>query len=472
MVAGFLFALLPTTLRAVDLSFPDGTNYLYPLDSWSFNDTNNWTSDNGYTPVSFTNLNSAIFGDYTSLVLNTNTPAWVQYNVIENDGTTNLTIDVGSVAFWFAPAWAGTNEGGTGPGQWGRLIEVGGYTPDASFGWWSLYVDDVGANLYFTVQPGDSSTTTYLTAPIAWTTNYWHFITLTYSTTNTVLYLDGVLATNGPGISNWPDLSVLAGGFYIGSDSNGVIQAQGMFDDLYTYNVPLDSDTVYQMYLLFFPDYFLNPGNDMMMANIISAPSSPSYTPIYDVITGQGNLLWVTNAATCVSGTGAYNIWITNAVATRVGSGTNATMNMTFTIEGGADNVPYDVFANSVLGIGTNTWAWMGQGYHWNTYTLTNLPNATCFLILGTPQDSSGFGLTDAYELLVLQVNPDGSQTNSYSVPYAWYAQHGLNQQSAMQDPDWDGLLNYQEYLYGTDPQVSEGSAIWVSTPNGTSSIP
>ena len=40
--------------------------------------------------------------------------------------------------FWFAPYWAGTNEGGTGPGQWSRLIEVGSYTPDASYGWWSL----------------------------------------------------------------------------------------------------------------------------------------------------------------------------------------------------------------------------------------------------------------------------------------------------------------------------------------------
>jgi len=29
----------------------------------------------------------------------------------------------------------------------------------------------------------------------------------------------------------------------------------------------------------------------------------------------------------------------------------------------------------------------------------------------------------------------------------------------ATQDPDQDGLLNYQEYLYGTNPNVSEGFA-------------
>jgi hypothetical protein len=165
-------------------SYPSYT----PLDSWSFNDTTNWTSDNGYKPLSFTNITTALFGNDSSLILNTNLPAWLQYNVIEDDGTTNLTVDVGSVAFWFAPAWAGTNNGGTGPGQWGRLIEVGGYTADASFGWWSLYVDDVGANLYFTVQPGDSTTTTYLAAPISWASNYWHCIALTYSATNTALF--------------------------------------------------------------------------------------------------------------------------------------------------------------------------------------------------------------------------------------------------------------------------------------------
>ena len=76
-------------------------------------------------------------------------------------------------------------------------------------------------------------------------------------------------------------------------------------------------------------------------------------------------------------------------------------MAMTFTIQGGSNGVPYDVFANSVLSFGSNgiPWAWMGQGYHGNTYTLTNLPNTACFLILGTPQDTDGDGLTDAYEL-------------------------------------------------------------------------
>ena len=109
-------------------------------------------------------------------------PAWLQYNVVENDGTTNLTVDQGSVLFWFAPNWSGTNEGGTGPGAAGRLIEVGAYTEDASYGWWSLYTDPDGVNLYFSAQGSDGSQTNYLSAPIDWTTNRWHLIALTYST--------------------------------------------------------------------------------------------------------------------------------------------------------------------------------------------------------------------------------------------------------------------------------------------------
>jgi hypothetical protein len=187
-------------------------------------------------------------------------------------------------------------------------------------------------------------------------------------------------------------------------------------------------------------------------------------------------LSWVANASSCVDGSSAYDVWITNVSATISGTGSN-NMSLTFTIEGGEPNVPYDVFANSVLHFGTNgiPWAWMGQGYQCNTYTLTNLPSTDCFIILGTPQDSSGSGLTDAYEWLVLQISPYGPQSDSYGVPYAWYAQHGLTTLTnglATADPDLDGILNYQEYLYGTNPQVSEGFAIWVSTPNGTSSIP
>jgi hypothetical protein len=213
------------------------------------------------------------------------------------------------------------------------------------------------------------------------------------------------------------------------------------------------------------------------MDGLSSATSNPSYTPTYEAISGPGNLLWLSNLDDCAEAN-VYDVWITNVTASIVQSGTNVSMNMAFTIEGGESGVPYDVFANSVLHGGTNgiPWAWMGQGYPCNRYMLTNLPATDCFLVVGTPYTSNpGVGLTDAYELLVLQISPNGPQSDSYGVPYAWYAQHGLASLTdglATSDPDQDGILNYQEYLYGTNPQVSEGFGIWVSTPNGTSGVP
>lgn len=474
VVAGFSFVLLPAA-HAISLAPGDGgsgsTPTYTPLNSWSFLDHTNWTSDLGYAPVSFTNLAHSVLGNGRSLVVNHTNPAWLQYRVYENDGKTNLTVDRGTVTFWFAPSWSSTNQGGTGPGEWGRLVEAGNYTPDSSFGWWSIYVDAEGNNLYFSAQTNDlsSNVVTYLSAPIAWTTNYFHFIAMTYSATNTALYLDGVLATNGPPITNYPGSNVLAKGFYIGGDSNGVLQAQGLFNNVDTYSVPVDAGTIQQTFNYNYPWYLMSPWNSAMF-KLVSASSSPSFGPNYNAITGAGDLQWVTNAPVCIYGSNAYNVWLTNITATPT---TNGTMSVTFTIQGGLDNLFYDVFATGALQspITNSIWAWLGQGYHGTIYTL-NITSLNAFLILGTPHDTDGDGLTDAYESLVSHTDPDQAQSDAYGVPYAWYLQNGLSPQSALQDPDQDGLLNYQEYYYGTRPQVSEGFAVWVGAPNGTTVIP
>jgi hypothetical protein len=423
VVAGFLLCIASSWAQFLPpgggkFSLPD------PLNTWSFTDTNNWTSDADYAPVSFTNITSMQFGDGTSLSLDTNVLAWLQYNVFENDGTTNLTVDTGSLTFWFSPDWAGTNDstGGSGPQNWGRLIEVGGFTSDSSYGWWSLYTDPAGVNIYFSAQTNDSSGNLYtISMPVNFTTNYWHFIALTYSSTNVSLYLDGQLATNDPtGLSVWPGADVLAGGFYVGSDSNGIYQAQGEFDDISTYNVVLDSNQVQRAYSYSQFNYFLNPWNwEYMQAAIVSAPSNPSSSQsYYNAITGQGSLQQV-GSTTAINST---NIWITNVVAT-------SSTSLKFTIQGGSNNVPYDVFANSVLSFGTNgvPWAWMGQGYHGNTYTLSNLPPTACFLILGFPTDTDGDGLTDAYENLVSKTRPDVPDTDGDGLSDSWEVLLGLN---------------------------------------------
>ena len=430
-----------------------GTNSgpsVVPIQSWSFYDHTNWTDNAGHPPVSFGNLNYSFLGLGNSLVVDTNVPAWLQYNVRESNGTTNLTVNSGTVTFWFASSsWSSTNAGGIGPGQWSQLIDVGEWSTNAAYGYWGLSIDPDGQNLWFVSQDGAGNTYT-LSAPASWTTNYFHFVALTYSSTNVSIYLDGELATNDPGgLSIWPGSEVLSNGVFFGSDTNGQMEAQGMFDTVQTYNYPLSADDVQSIFNQIFIWYEMDPYNTAMM-NIRSATNSQTtYTPYNDVITGPGNLVTGTNVAACIDGTNLWNVWLTNVVAKAAGNGN---MTISFTIEGSSNSVPsvpFDVFANSVLSFGPNgvAWAWEGQGFRCINYTLT-VSSSTCFLILGTPQDSDGDGLTDAYEMLVSKSSTTNYSTDGTGMADGWevlyFGQTGVNPNG---DPDGDGLTTYQEWL-------------------------
>jgi hypothetical protein len=164
---------------------------------------------------------------------------------------------------------------------------------------------------------------------------------------------------------------------------------------------------------------------------------------------------------------------MTNAWA---GFETNGTMTVTFDVVGGTNGLIYDVFGTTNLA--GNQWFWLTNSPTCNTVVLPGQNPVLNFYILGTPQDSDGDGLTDAYERLVSHTDPNVFNivsSDGYGTPDAWYLQHGLNPAApgiANQDPDQDGLLNRQEYLYGTNPQVPEGINVWVGTPSIFVSIP
>jgi hypothetical protein len=276
-----------------------------------------------------------------------------------------------------------------GPGEYGRLLEAGGYTPDSSFGWWSLYVDAVGNNIYFSAQTNDlsSNTVTYLSAPISWTSNYFHFVALTYSASNTALYLDGALATNGPPMTVYPGPDALANGFVIGSDSNGIYQAHGSFNTVETFNVPLDADTIQQAYAWYFNSYLINP-NDRAMWGPAPAASPAISTP-------TTNDLWL-----------QYLSW-SNASSSLI-------IHVPWNV--GGSNFIYDVYATTNLlrnvpGLNGTNWMLMTQSVPGQTnIILPPIPGAkVAFYQLGTMQDSDGDGLPDAYELLVSHTNPNGN---------------------------------------------------------------
>src|SRR5579862_3444594 len=119
-------------------------------------------------------------------------------------------------------------------------------------------------------------------------------------------------------------------------------------------------------------------------------------------------------------------VWLTNVVV-RV---TNGTVSLSFTVSGGSNSTPYDVFANSILDFSNTTnhpWAWMGQVYHCTNYTLPNLTNGAVYLILGTPRDDDQDGLTDAYEMLVSKTNPNAASTLNDGILDGWKVVWGMN---------------------------------------------
>jgi parallel beta-helix repeat protein len=109
-------------------------------------------------------------------------------------------------------------------------------------------------------------------------------------------------------------------------------------------------------------------------------------------------------------------------------------------------------------------------GYHYVALDANGLPfDTNTNSVPDYLEDSNGNGIYDVGEPGTWNASVDGT------VPAAWYTANGLNPSDPLvgiQDPDLDGLLNQQEYLYGTDPNVSQGFSIWVGAPDGTTSIP
>src|ERR1041384_8198034 len=424
------------------------------LDSWSFFDVTNWATDFGNLPVTFTNLSASNLGNGNALVVHSTNTAWLQYSLNPGTGTNELSLPTGTIMFWYAPAWismVSTNPNSTGPGVWGRLVDVGGYSNSA--GWFSLFLDPQGTNIYFATQTNNGSGATVLSAPVSFDiTNYWHHICLSYGTaSNTALYIDGVVVTNGPPLTYLPGPGVST--FNLGSDATGIDQMHGMMDDVYTYNYQLDAVSINDAYQSGVPIYLMTPLNQANLVGLTSALSSPVTTPVFEAITGWGYLHTNGVVTNCTTST---NVWFTNVTAKVTTNG----VTVTFTIAGGVDGYLYDVFATAGVQAGlrmpiTNCpFAWMGQGPRCTSYQLT-LGVSAAYLILGTPQDTDGDGLTDAYENLVSHTDPLNPYTfgvgmsDGWQIAYFGYA--GLDPYS---DPFNNGWLLIDEFNAGLNPLV------------------
>ena len=115
---------------------------------------------------------------------------------------------------------------------------MGSYAPDFTNGWWSLYFSPDGTRLMFGTSTNGGGMTN-LIANCSWAAGQWCQIALTYSATDSELYVNGQMLASGAGVAYFPNDDEMTNGFRIGSDQNGNNQAGGCFDELESFNYPL-----------------------------------------------------------------------------------------------------------------------------------------------------------------------------------------------------------------------------------------
>ncbi|MGZ4971361.1 MAG: LamG-like jellyroll fold domain-containing protein [Limisphaerales bacterium] len=236
-----------TTLHTISNTYaftvvgPEGDCSTSPhvrLSLWNFQGSTSpaWlANDRGQLPLSSANIQQISYPSNQVLRVDTNLSATVRYAYYTNDGSLNFNCSHGAVAFWFKPRW----NGGTGPGNYGRLFEIG-YTNSTS-GWMGMWVNPSGSQLSFGTKSNGVAATCLTQNISSWASNTWYHILVNYSSSQTTLYTNFTLAQTGSGLINYP--SATSAGTYglaVGADQTGALQARAEYDNLETFSCPLD----------------------------------------------------------------------------------------------------------------------------------------------------------------------------------------------------------------------------------------
>src|SRR5206468_7944795 len=99
-----------------------------------------------------------------------------------------------------------------------RLVEIGAESTNCMYGQWAICVNSNGTALQLVCQ-AEGMQTNVLDVPIDWPPSQWRHVVVTYSPSNSCLYIDGELKTTAGGVPCYPPACARAEqGLRVGTD--------------------------------------------------------------------------------------------------------------------------------------------------------------------------------------------------------------------------------------------------------------
>jgi hypothetical protein len=223
-----------------DATDPLSANSVRPvrLGYWRFN-TSDWKGEQGQLPTAANNLQLVASYEGNGVQI-TNGSAILKYRDVEANGLPNLNLRSGAIRLRYKPYWRSVNDGGAGPGQPVRLVQVGSVGAGAYF---DLSIDASGTNVVFSCSDGTNVYSRSGWIDFVWEpatgTGPWSELRLVFSLTSSSVWQDGYVMIP-PDTNSLPlvPASVRALGFTVGCSTSGAHQAQGIVDELETFNFP------------------------------------------------------------------------------------------------------------------------------------------------------------------------------------------------------------------------------------------
>jgi hypothetical protein len=206
-------------------------------------ETSNGSNSNNLPPVTAENIEITDGFIFKGNQFSQEAETRLQFPYRNEDLSPLISLRRGSIRFWYRPNWSSKSAGGTGPGTFARLLEMGENSSNFSKGWWALYLNPFTDRIHF-ASKSSGFIIPQISSQIEFNEGEWYEIVLTYEPSRTRLFINGELIATGSGTTSYPSPTDRAeSGLWVGSSATGSFQANGTLDELETYNyVLLDED--------------------------------------------------------------------------------------------------------------------------------------------------------------------------------------------------------------------------------------